>query len=138
MEKARASLVDLIVGYRKTVDHDITIVFDGYKNGMATEQVSFNGHVKVIYTRLGERADDVIKKTVSTKQREWIVVTADRDIADHAWAAGSVAVAPEKFLDIIIRHRPKDIDEPPTDEEETRNAIYGVETLTSSRRRRRF
>ncbi len=127
MEKARGGLVDLIVGYRKTFDHDITIVFDGYKNGMATEQVSFNGHVKVIYTRLGERADDVIKKIVSNERREWIVVTADRDIADHAWAAGSVPVAPEKFVDIITRHRLKDIDEPLADEEddEERHARRG-------------
>ncbi len=106
MEKARDTLLDAVIEYRKVKDHDITVVFDGYKNGMATQQLSFRDNVKVIFTRLGERADDVIKKTVTQERREWIVVTADRDIADHAWAAGSVAVAPERFMDIITRtHR---------------------------------
>ncbi len=106
MEKARDTLLGAVIEYRKVKDHDITVVFDGYKNGMATQQLSFRDNVKVIFTRLGERADDVIKKTVTQERREWIVVTADRDIADHAWAAGSVAVAPERFMDIITRaHR---------------------------------
>jgi predicted RNA-binding protein with PIN domain len=106
MEKARDTLLATVIAYRKVKDHDITVVFDGYKNGMATQQLSFRDNVKVIFTRLGERADDVIKKTVTQERREWIVVTADRDIADHAWAAGSVAVAPERFMDIITRaHR---------------------------------
>ncbi len=101
MEKARDILVDALAGYRKVAGHDITVVFDGYKNGMAVQKVSYKGNVKIIYSRLGERADDVIKKTVSQQRLEWIVVTADRDIADHAWAAGSVPVPPEKFMDII-------------------------------------
>jgi len=111
LEKARDTLLDAMIDYRKMKDHDITVVFDGYKNGMATQQVSFRDNVKVIFTRLGERADDVIKKTVSQERREWIVVTADRDIADHAWAAGSVPVAPEKFMDIIKRQHKINADE---------------------------
>jgi predicted RNA-binding protein with PIN domain len=111
MEKARDSLLDVMIDYRKVKDHDITVIFDGYKNGMATQQVLFRDNVKVIFTRLGERADDVIKKTVSQERKEWLVVTADRDIADHVWAAGSVAVAPEKFLDIIMRQHRIDADE---------------------------
>ena len=113
MEKARDTLLDAMIDYRKRKDHDITVVFDGYKNGMTTQQVLFRDKVKVIFTRLGEKADDVIKKTVSQERREWIVVTADRDIADHAWAAGSVAVAPEKFMDIITRQRRINADEVP-------------------------
>ena len=104
MEKARAGLVDLLASYRKRKEHDITLVFDGYKQGMAIEQVLYSGHVRVIYTRLGERADDVIKNTISAERREWIVVTADRDIVDHAWATGSVPVPPEGFMEALSRH----------------------------------
>jgi len=105
LEKARAGLVELLARYRKTKDHNISVVFDGYKNGLAAQQASYSGHVKVIYTRLGERADDLIKKTVSQERREWIVVTADRDIADHAWSVGSVPVPPERFMNAIAQHR---------------------------------
>jgi len=111
MDKARDALLNAIINYRKVKRHDITVVFDGYKNGMATQQVAFRDNVKVIFTRLGERADDVIKKTVSKERREWIVVTADRDIANHAWAAGSVAVAPEQFMGIITRQHGINADE---------------------------
>jgi uncharacterized protein len=103
MEKARDILIDALVGYRQMGDHEITVVFDGYRNGMPTQKVSYKGNVKVIFSRLGERADDVIKKTVSQEHREWIVVTADRDIVDHVWAADSVPVPPERFMDIITK-----------------------------------
>jgi len=101
MERARDILTDAIAGYRKIVDHEITVVFDGYKKGMSSQGISYKGGVKVVYSRLGERADDVIKRTVLQDRREWIVVTADRDIADHAWTAGSVPVPPERFMDIV-------------------------------------
>jgi uncharacterized protein len=103
MEKAREELLSQLAEYRKIREHDITVVFDGYKFGMSTQQMSYHGGVRVIFTRLGERADDVIKKTVSQERRGWIVVTADRDIIDHAWAAGAVPVPPDRFMDIISR-----------------------------------
>jgi uncharacterized protein len=107
MEKARDGLIAVLAGYRKIKDHEITVVFDGYKSGMASQSISYKGNVKVIYSRLGESADDVIKKTVSQERREWIVVTADRDIADHAWSVGSVPVPPERFMDIVTRQGPE-------------------------------
>jgi predicted RNA-binding protein with PIN domain len=110
LEKARHSLISDIVEYRKLNLHDITIVFDGYKFGMSVEQVSFTGNVRVIYTRLGEKADDAIKRIVSAEHLEWIVVTGDRDIADHAWKAGSVPVPPEKFMKIISRRQEATMD----------------------------
>lgn len=59
------------------------------------------GGVRVIYSRLGDRADRVIKDLVSSRKQEWIVVTSDRDVANHAWAAGSVAVPSERFMEIL-------------------------------------
>jgi hypothetical protein len=113
MEKARDELLSQLAEYRKNRAHDITVVFDGYKSGMATQQVSCRDEIKIIYTRLGEKADDVIKKIVSRERREWVVVTADREIVDHAWSAGSVPVLPDKFMDIIARACRSDSDEEP-------------------------
>jgi uncharacterized protein len=103
MEKARDALLSQLAEYKKIRAHDITVVFDGYKSGMATQHVSYHGGVRVIFSKLGEKADDVIKKTVSQERREWIVVTADRDIIDHVWSAGSVPVPPDRFMDIIAQ-----------------------------------
>ena len=42
----------------------ITIVFDGHQNGNATESSQRYGRIIVIYSKLGETADEVIKRMV--------------------------------------------------------------------------
>ena len=54
--------------------------------------------MKVIFSRLGEKADSVIKRIISAERREWIVVSSDREVADHAWATDCVPVPSEVFL----------------------------------------
>lgn len=104
MEKARDGFVDLLIGYRKIKMHDITVVFDGYKSGSGIENVAVRGGVKIIYSRLGDRADDVIKRLISKDRREWIVVSNDRDIANHAWSVNSIPIPSERFFEIVSRH----------------------------------
>jgi uncharacterized protein len=55
------------------------------------------GGVTIIYSRLGETADLVIKRILGKGQKEWIVVSSDRDIAAYAWSHGSVAVPAAEF-----------------------------------------
>lgn len=104
MEKARDGFVDLLMDYKKIKTHDITVVFDGYKSGAGTEHVAVRGGVKIIYSRLGERADDVIKRIISKDRKEWIVVSNDRDIANHAWSVNSIPIPSERFFEIVSRH----------------------------------
>jgi predicted RNA-binding protein with PIN domain len=94
-------LIDSLIEYRKRKGHNITVVFDGWKTGRAQENHSVIGEIKVIYSRLGERADSVIKRLISSGKRGWIVVTSDRDIASYAWASGSVPISSEDFLSAI-------------------------------------
>jgi hypothetical protein len=103
MEKARDVFVDLLIDYKKIKAHDITVVFDGYKNGAGTESVAVCGGVKIIYSRLGDRADDVIKRIISKDRKEWIVVSNDRDIIKHAWSVNSIPIPSEKFFEIVSR-----------------------------------
>ncbi len=102
----------LLIEYRKRKGHDITVVFDGWKNGGATESSSIRGGIRIIYSRLGERADSVIKRIASSGGRQWIVISSDREIADHAWANGSTPVASEVFLPFVDSSGPDaDIDD---------------------------
>lgn len=94
-------LVERLVEYKNLKGHDITVVFDGWKNGSGEENQSVVGGVRVIYSKLGEKADSVIKRIVSSDKRQWIVITSDRDIADHAWRCGSVAVSSEEFQNVF-------------------------------------
>lgn len=81
--------------------HEITVVFDGWKSGGAREETLKTGGVVVIYSRLGENADYVIKRIISRDKKEWIVVTSDRDIAAFAWANGCIAVPSQRFRPVM-------------------------------------
>jgi predicted RNA-binding protein with PIN domain len=111
LEKHREILIDSLIGYRKRKGHEITVVFDGWKTGEAQENQSVIGGIKVIYSRIGEKADSVIKRIISSDRREWIVVTSDRDIANYAWASGSIPVSVEDYLTAIENDVPSYPDE---------------------------
>jgi len=78
--------------------HDITIVFDGWKSGSHHQEQTVAGGVRVIYSRLGDKADEVIKTMLEQDRKEWIVVTSDREIMDHAWKNSSVPVPSDMFM----------------------------------------
>ena len=118
LETERNKLVDLLIEYRKRKGHYIVVVFDGWKAGGATENSSVRGGVRIIYSRLGEKADSVIKRMVSTERREWIVVSSDREIASHAWSLGSVPLTSEEFIPVLRSKGRDDRKEEEDDEEE--------------------
>ncbi|MFZ3122931.1 MAG: NYN domain-containing protein [Thermodesulfovibrionales bacterium] len=101
LESQRQRLVERLAEYKKIKGHDITVVFDGWKSGSGEESHSVTGGIKVIYSRLGEKADAVIKRIISSEKKQLIVITSDREIADHAWANGSVVVSSDEFSDIL-------------------------------------
>ena len=45
----------------------------------------------------------MIKKILSRKKGEWIVITSDREIIAHAWHCGSLPVPSSEFLSLIER-----------------------------------
>lgn len=98
-------LIESLIEYRNKKKHNITVVFDGWKTGGALENQSIIGGIKVIYSRLGEKADYVIKRIISSERSGWVVVTSDRDIAARAWSSGSVPISSEDFLSIIKKEQ---------------------------------
>jgi hypothetical protein len=101
MEKARDDLINLLREYRRPGIHDITVVFDGHRSGAGAEQATVRGGIRVVYSRIAESADEVIARIIKTERREWIVVTSDRAVAHHAWAANSIPVPSDRFLDLV-------------------------------------
>ena len=98
-------LIDSLIGYRKRTGHTITVVFDGWKTGQGQESRSVLGGVKLVYSRLAEKADDVIKRIISSERKEYIVVSSDRAIADYAWSSGCIPVPSHEFMDALERDR---------------------------------
>jgi predicted RNA-binding protein with PIN domain len=103
LERERQRLVEAMAAYRKQKGHDITVVFDGWKDGSGHESRSTEGGVNVVFTGLGEKADTVIIKTISKSQTPMIVVSSDREIQKHAWSHGSTPIDSEVFLSVIER-----------------------------------
>lgn len=93
--------MERLAEYRKIKGHEITVVFDGWKSGSGEETRSVTGGVRVIYSRLGEKADSVIKRIISSEKKQWIVITSDRDISDYAWSINSVVISSDEFCDIL-------------------------------------
>ena len=80
MEKEREALIDRLFTFTGVRPHSITLVFDGWKEGLPVESRTKKGNVTIIYSRLNETADSVIKRIISEKKRTWIVVSSDREI----------------------------------------------------------
>ncbi len=82
--------------YRERKGHEITVVFDGWGGSSHLESRSVLGGLNVIYSRIGEKADAVIKRMLE-KESGIILVSSDRELQNAAWAHGSVAVSSALF-----------------------------------------
>ncbi|MEE9523985.1 MAG: NYN domain-containing protein [Thermodesulfovibrionales bacterium] len=103
MKKQRDGLIELLISYHKSSMHEITLVFDGWKDGKGNETRTVTGGVTIIYSGLGERADDVIKRIISNRKKKWAVVSSDRDIKSSAWKNDCVPIDSELFYDRLMR-----------------------------------
>lgn len=103
LEAGRRALIHLLAGYRRARGHRITVVFDGWLGGPPQEERDRESGIDIIYSRRGEKADEVIKRLVRGHAGETMVVTSDRPVMDAAMRAGAVAIASREFEERIRR-----------------------------------
>ncbi|GBE40859.1 YacP-like NYN domain protein [bacterium BMS3Bbin09] len=103
LEKARNDLIDQLQKYSQIKLHDITLVFDGWKNGHKDQTRIKAAHVTIIYSRLGETADVAIRKMLTPEGKPWIVVSSDREIYDFAARKDFAAITSDEFEDKLFR-----------------------------------
>jgi predicted RNA-binding protein with PIN domain len=101
LEEGRNALIRSLAGYRRLRRHRITVVFDGWEGGSPTEERDLAGGVEIIYSRLGEKADEVIKRLLGKGSEEILVVTSDREIATFAARRGKTAIASPAFASLL-------------------------------------
>ncbi|GAQ95667.1 hypothetical protein TAGGR_3140 [Thermodesulfovibrio aggregans] len=101
LKKARQELIQQLIEYRNKKGHDITVVFDGYKEGPGKETIDFQGGIRIIYSGANEKADDIIKRILKTEKSFWIVISSDREIERAAWEENCVSVDSSIFFDIL-------------------------------------
>ncbi len=101
LKRAREEIIKQLIEYKKKKGYEITLVFDGHIGGLGRETIEYVGGIKIIYSALGERADDVIKKIIQKDKSFWIVISSDKEIEKAAWRENCVAINSETFLDIL-------------------------------------
>jgi len=97
LESARGMLIRRLRQYRQHKPHDITVVFDGWRSGQPTESQYSEGQIKVVYSRRGERADEVIKRMSKEGGQSLVVVTSDRELAHYAKGEGATIISAGQF-----------------------------------------
>jgi hypothetical protein len=66
-------------------------------NGSIIEERDRKEGIDIIYSKKGEKADEVIKRMAKKKGEEVVVVTSDRDIANSIGRSGGVAISSPEF-----------------------------------------
>ncbi len=92
LEQAREALVRRLAVDPTLRKDEVTVVFDGAKGGRSFEHSERRGRVLVVYSRLGESADEVIKRLVRAASGAVRVISNDRELRDFASAHGSTPV----------------------------------------------
>lgn len=90
-------LIDLLVQYNSFKKFHIIVIFDGWQYGYPIETSEDIKGIKVIYSKRGEKADEVIKKMASKLKDSCLVVSSDREIVDYVEKAGSNSISAKEF-----------------------------------------
>ena len=99
--KGREKLVEMLAHYRNLKKHPMLVVFDGWQEGDFTEQRTREKGIDIIYSKRGEKADEVIKRLVSHSGEELIVVTSDREITHFCQSRRCEVISSPSFEEKI-------------------------------------
>lgn len=99
LQLERDRLIRELSTYRRLNSIEITVVFDGWQGGWNTEKRERKNGIELIFSKLGEKADEVIKRLVREKGAGVIVVTSDREISRYAERMAIAVIPSDQFRD---------------------------------------
>ena len=97
IELVRESLIRALAAYRQRKHHSLTVVFDGWQQGQPTERREHRTGVQVIYSKRGERADQVIQRLAHEYGADCAVVSSDQEVARSARVSGAFVLGAQEF-----------------------------------------
>ncbi|MBI3356276.1 MAG: NYN domain-containing protein [Nitrospirae bacterium] len=97
IESGRETLLHALAAYRHRKNHVITVVFDGWQQGQPTEQLEHRAGLSVIYSKRGERADQVIQRLAREYGADCAVVSSDQEVARSAKVCGAFVLGAQEF-----------------------------------------
>jgi len=122
LQRERDRLIDQLSSYRSVKGCAITVVFDGWQGGSAAQKRERKKGVELVFSKLGEKADEVIKRLAREKGAGAIVVTSDREVARYVERIDVPVIPSDQFVQKMeksILGIEKDVEQ----EEEERNAF---------------
>ncbi len=99
----RERLVEKLAIYRQIRPFDILVVFDGWQGGWVTEKREKKKGIDLIFSKAGEKADEVIKRIVREKGAGVTVITSDREISTYAERLSVPVIPSEQFQEKLKR-----------------------------------
>lgn len=103
LQRERDRLIHQLSAYRRIKPFEITVVFDGWQGGWITEKKERKEGIELIFSRLGEKADEVIKRLVREKGTGAIVITSDRDVSRYAERLSVPVISSDQFKEKMER-----------------------------------
>jgi uncharacterized protein len=97
LEEGREALIEALASYRRIKPHRITVVFDGTNAPVVCQHIERDKGVNIVFSRLGEIADTVIKKMAAKEKEKALVVSSDREIANYAESQGAAIIDSVEF-----------------------------------------
>jgi len=99
LQKAREALIEKLARYKRIKGHAILVVFDGWQAGKTAGHRERSRGIEVIFSRVGEKADEVLKRLAAEKRNGITIVTSDNDVAFHAEKKGATVVSVVDFAE---------------------------------------
>lgn len=106
LQAERERLIDQLSRYRQAKSLEILVVFDGWQGGWSTERRERRKGIEIIFSKEGEKADEVIKRIIRAKGSAVVVVTSDREIGTYANRRSVAVVTSEQFRDRLEGGQP--------------------------------
>jgi predicted RNA-binding protein with PIN domain len=97
LEQRRKDLIEKLREYQDRKGCPITVVFDGWRSGWIYQTEERVGDLTVIFSRLGEKADAVIKRIAHELGSACVVITSDGELRRLVEACGATALSSRQF-----------------------------------------
>lgn len=110
LERKRNWLIQQLSYYQRIKGFGVVVVFDGWQSGSVEEIKQPKEGVTVVYSRQGEKADDVIVRLARQKGSGCVVVSSDREVRNAVEKFGATAIYATEFFRILrtLDHSYKD------------------------------
>jgi len=93
----REALIQRLSLYSQCKGHPVTVVFDAWREQTGVEHHEHLTGMQVVFTKRGERADQVIQRLAREYGRTCAVVSSDLEIIQTAKAHGAFVMKSEEF-----------------------------------------